>query len=71
MLALQRGEHFAEDTDMLGSGSKLWASLQHGFQAGLIVLDELVGVAGEPSGDLSDGRWRRCDGAWPGAVLSR
>jgi hypothetical protein len=50
------GEHPGEGADGFGGGLELGTAAEHGGQAGLLVLVQVLGAAGEPAGDLADGR---------------
>ena len=54
---------------MGGSVLKFGAASQQGLELGLLVFGQGIGMAGEPAGDLPDGRWRRRGRRCGGAVL--
>jgi hypothetical protein len=56
--------------DVAGSGTELGAAFQQGLELGPLVFGQGVGMAGEPAGDLADGRrWWRRERCFGGAVL--
>jgi hypothetical protein len=50
-------------------GVEFGAAFQQGLELGLLVFGQGVRMAGEPTGDLPDGRRRRCERRFAGAVL--
>jgi hypothetical protein len=56
VLAGELGDHDSERPDLAGGGLQLGAAFEDGIEPGPVVLGEGVRVAGDPAGDVPDGR---------------
>jgi hypothetical protein len=54
---------------MGGGGLEFGAAFQQGLELGLLIFGQGIRMAGEPAGDIPDGRWRRRERRRGGAVL--
>jgi hypothetical protein len=74
VLAGELGEHGGERADLVAGGLEFGAAAEDGFEPGPLVLGEGVRAAGEPAGDVADGRRGRRQrfpgGAVPGEVVA-
>jgi hypothetical protein len=74
VLAGELGEHGSERADLVAGGLEFGAAAEDGFEPGPLVLGDGVRAAGEPAGDVADGRRGRRQrfpgGAVPGEVVA-